>query len=467
MNLKPAFVLLLTAFLLWGCAQRESSGPKPPNVILILADDLGYETMPSYGGTSYQTPHIDRLASEGIRFEHCYAQPQCTPSRVKLLTGISNIRNYVRFGLLDTSQVTVAQLFRDAGYATGIGGKWQLGTNPGNVRQLGFDDYLVWQLTEGRADSTGRDTRYSRPVLDHNGQVILYDRTEYGPDAINRFSLDFIEKNSRNDRPFFYLYSMVLVHCPFSPTPDSPEWIDDDTTVMDYKGQAPYFEDMVAYMDRMVGNIYDKLEEEGIAENTLLIFTGDNGTDTPIVSRFRGKDVAGGKLLSTDAGTRVPLIARWPGVIEEGSECNDLTDFSDFMPTVLEAAGISVPDSLDIDGISFLPQLKGLEGTPRKWVYSWYMNPMKREARVFARTHRYKLFDTGEFYESSVDVLEEHPLSSESLDQEAADTKAMLEEVLSGYEKRRFDALPAPPDMPAGPSGPSGPNANPNPPNQP
>lgn len=438
---------------------RDQSPPtmQRPNVIFILADDLGYETMAMNDGESYASPNIDKMAVEGMRFEHCYAQPQCTPSRVKLLTGMYNVRNYVNFGELDTSQVTMAQLFRDAGYVTGVAGKWQLGKNPDNPDQLGFDDYMLWQVTQPRVDSIGwdperfpgqgyqaggRDNRYSQPVLDHNGKVTTYDREDYGPKLINDFSLDFIERNSKAKKPFFLFYSMILTHCPFSPTPDSPDFMENDTTVMTYKGEAKYFGDMVAYMDKMVGNIDRKLAELGIAENTLVIFTGDNGTDTPIVSRFQGKDVAGGKLLSTDAGTRVPLVAKWPGTIEKGKTNSDLVDFSDFMPTMLDAADITVPKTLNLDGVSYLPQLRGEKGKPRDWVYSWYLYPGRKVPRVFARNHRYKLYDTGEFYDVPADYLEERPLDLGSLDQNAKAVYLELKKVLEEKAKTRLDAIP-------------------------
>ena len=437
---KIYFGILLLVFFLVGCKENASI-EKRPNIIFILADDLGYETITINGGESYKTPNIDKLASEGMRFEHCYAQPQCTPSRVQLLTGIYNVRNYADFGRLDTTQVTVAQLFRKAGYTTGCVGKWQLGKNPDNPDQLGFDDYLLWQVTEPRADSTGRDTRFSKPVLDNNGKIIAYTPQDFGPKVINDYSLDFIERNSKGDKPFFLFYSMMLTHCPFSPTPDSPEWMTDSTSVMTYKGQAGYFDDMVGYMDEMVGNINTKLEALGIADNTLVIFTGDNGTDTPIVSRFKGRDIAGAKLESTDAGTRVPLIAKWPAVIKPGTTNSDLIDFTDFMPTMLSAGNIALPDALDIDGISFLPQLNGDAGSPRKWIYSWYLNPSKKEPRVFARNHQYKLFETGEFYDVPNDYLEQQPIAYDNLSEGTKAVYVELQNVLSNYSKRRLDAI--------------------------
>lgn len=408
-----------------------------------MADDLGYETIGAYGGSSYETPEIDRMASNGMRFDHCYAQPLCTPSRVKLMTGIYNVRNYIRFGLLDKSQTTFAHLFKKAGYNTCIIGKWQLGKDQGSPQSAGFDTHCLWQVREGRVDSTGRDTRYSKPVLEVDGNLITHADTDYGPEIVSGYGLDFIEKSHQDGKPFLLYYPMILTHCPFSPTPDSPEWVKDDTTILTYKGQAHYFEDMVVEMDKIVGKINRKLEELGIAKNTLVIFTGDNGTDEPIVSLVNGIEIAGAKGQSTDAGTRVPLIIQWPKVIKANSISTDLIDFSDFLPTICEAANIEVLDSLDIDGRSFLPQLLGEKGHPREWLYNWYSRSGEvSEARVFARNHRYKLYESGEFYEIPKDYNELNSLEFEKLD---ADTKVvyqMLTDVLDHYGERRLDKIP-------------------------
>lgn len=444
--MQPSKLVFLVATLLcslfFGCQTPPEEAPRP-NIILILADDLGYETIGANGGTSYQTPEIDRIAGNGIRFEHCYAQPLCTPSRVQLMTGIYNVRNYVRFGLLEEHQVTFGHLFQQAGYATCIVGKWQLGKDPMSPRQAGFDEHCLWQVRDGRVDSTGRDTRFSQPVLETNGEIKTYAKDDFGPDVVSKYGLDFIERSSRDGKPFFLYYPMILTHCPFSPTPDSPEWMLDDTTVMKYKGEPLYFEDMVAYMDKIVGNINDKLEELGIKDNTLVIFTGDNGTDVPIVSMLNGREVAGAKGQSIDGGTRVPLIAQWPGKIPVGQVSQDLVDFSDMLPTICEAAGIAVPDSLGIDGRSIMPQFRGDAGNPRDWVYNWYSrNGEVEKARVFARNQRYKRYDRGEFYEVPGDYLEQNPLSPDLLDAEAKEVYDMLGEVLERYGKRRLADVP-------------------------
>lgn len=143
------------------------------------------------------------MASDGMRFEHCYAQPVCTPSRVKLMTGIYNVRNYVSFGLLYTSQTTFGHLFKDAGYATCITGKWQLGKDLASPQHAGFEKHCLWQVSEERTDTTGRDNRYSMPILQMDGTSKTYEETDYGPDIMSEYGLDFIEKSHQDENPFY------------------------------------------------------------------------------------------------------------------------------------------------------------------------------------------------------------------------------------------------------------------------
>jgi arylsulfatase A len=234
---------------------------------------------------------------------------------------------------------------------------------------------------------------------------------------------------------------MILTHCPFSPAPGSPEWDTGDTTTMSYKGEVLFFEDMVAHTDQLVGEIVGKLEELGIQNNTLVIFTGDNGTDVPVVSIMNGQEIAGAKGKSTDAGTRVPLIVFWPDVIKANSVNRDLIDFTDFLPTLGDIADITL-DSLDLDGKSFLPQLRGEKGHPREWIYSWYSrNGEADQARVFARNHRFKLYTSGEFYEIPEDYGEHHPLDKANLDAEAKEVYGQLNEVLEYFSNKRLDKI--------------------------
>lgn len=424
-------------------ASRGDSG-KRPNIVLVMADDLGYECIGANGGTSYKTPNLDRLAKNGIRFNHCYSQPLCTPSRVKLMTGKANVRNYKRFGYLDPQETTFAQLLKKAGYATCIAGKWQLnGSRKTNEELLnrpkhfGFDDWCLWQVTtNGRIKIGGErvDGRYIHPMLSINGK--LHDRMigEYAPKVCTDHILDFIEENK--DGPFLAYYPMILTHCPFTPTPDSEEWRNPSEMKASrkYKGNPKYFGDMVAYMDKLVGRIVDKLDELGLRENTLVIFTGDNGTDKPIKSLLDGREVAGRKGSMKNGGTHVPLIANWPGVIPSGQVCDDLVDFSDFLPTMCDVADIKIRQGITLDGWSFLPQLKGEEGNPRDAIYIWYSRSGRvKRAQEFARDQRYKLYSNGKFYDIKNDVLEREPLDDSNPDNAARQAKRKLQKVLKKY----------------------------------
>ena len=158
---------------------------KRPNVVLIMADDMGYECVHSNGGEEYDTPRLDELAATGIRFEHCHSQPICTPSRVQIMTGIYNNRNYVRFGLLDPEANTFGHLFQKAGYKTAIAGKWQLEGGFTGPNNFGFDEYCLWQLTR-------RPPRFPNPGFEINGEEINYTKGEYGPDIASDYLCDFM-----------------------------------------------------------------------------------------------------------------------------------------------------------------------------------------------------------------------------------------------------------------------------------
>jgi arylsulfatase A len=402
-----------------------------PNVILIMADDLGYETIGANGGTSYRTPVLDRLAAQGARFEHCYVQPLCTPTRVQLMTGQYNVRNYINFGNMDPNAVTFGNLFKDAGYATGVCGKWQLGRDVALPRRFGFDEHCLWQHTR-------RPPRYANPGLEINGVEHDYSNGEYGPTLVNQFALDFITRHK--DRPFFLYYPMILTHSPYQPTPDSPNW--DPRATGEKANQADkHFADMVAYMDKLIGQMDAKLAELGIRNQTLVLFLGDNGTGRGMRSMMGDRVVIGGKGTTTETGMRVPLIASWPGQIPVGTVCRDLVDSTDFLPTICEAAGVKIPANLKLDGRSFLPQLRGEKGRPREWIYSWYSPRQNNDTAVreFAFNHLFKLYRTDEFYDLKADPAEKQPLKVAQLEGEAAATARKLQSALDAYK----DARPA------------------------
>lgn len=420
--LQVAGILLLFVLSLHGSDR--------PNIILIMADDFGYECIGANGGQSYKTPNIDRLAAGGMRFENCHVQPLCTPTRVQLMTGQYNIRNYVEFGVMQTNVVTFANLFRDAGYSTAIVGKWQLGQDATLPKRWGFDEHCLWQLTR-------IPERYRNPGLEINGKEVNFSNGEYGPDIVSNYALDFITRN--REKPFFLYYPMILTHDPFVPTPDHPDY--NDETVK-RRGRDPRnFGGMVSYADKIVGRIAGKLDELGIREKTLLIFLGDNGTHPVVTSQFHGKPYEGGKGKQIQTGTHVPLIASWPQTIPAGRVNKDLVDSTDFFPTICEAAGIRIPRNLPIDGQSFLPQLKGKTGKPREWSYCWYA-PRNNELRwEFARDIEFKLYRDGTFYNLLNDPEEQSPLDTSSLSRKARQAHKKLERVLAQYRDARPEEL--------------------------
>ena len=360
-----------------------------PNIVVILADDLGIECLATYGGTSYETPNLDRLATQGMQFTHAFSNPLCSPSRAKLLTGRYSFRNGVPIVIYDpqrhadtflrTDQPSFARQLKQAGYATAIAGKWQLSflDRRNEVREFGFDEYQLWQIFAADGKKT---RRFHQPHLNRNGTVIADQiKHRYGPEVNVEFLLDFMKSKAQTKQPFLAYYTCLLPHYPWVPTPDSDDQNDPVKTGTD-KGNTKFFPDMVKYLDKNVGRIMSGLDEFGVADNTVLVFLADNGTDGQIKSGWgeHKKKIQGGKGTMTDRGTRVPLIVRWPGHVEPGSICDDLVDFSDMLPTLCDLSGAPLP-SEKIHGRSFAPQLLGQPGSPRQWVH--YQNGSQRQVR--------------------------------------------------------------------------------------
>jgi arylsulfatase A len=216
--------------------------------------------------------------------------------------------------------------------------------------------------------------------------------------------LDFISRHRNN--PFFCYYPMILTHSPFVPTPDSKN--------QQNENEKENFADMIAYMDKIVGKIEAHLDKLGLLDNTLIMFTGDNGTNRQIVSNTSSGKIQGDKGHMTNAGMHVPFIVNWKGVAPEGKVCVDLIDFSDFMPTLVEATDAKLPLNRVIDGRSFIPQLKGQKGNPREWIFCFYWGGgrTKEGTREFAMNKRWKLYNDGAMFDIQKDPLEENPLGN-------------------------------------------------------
>ena len=429
MRIRYSSISMSITFI--ACLSVFALGADPafrPNIVFILADDFGHELVGANGGRSYATPQLDRLASTGARFEHCYAQPLCTPTRVQILTGLCNQRNYTRWAHLDPAAKTFPQALREAGYRTCIAGKWQLSGGPDAPRRFGFDEHLLWQLS-------ARGSRYANPLLEKDGEVVQHKAGEYGPDLIADFLCDFMRRNK--DRPFFAFHSMLLTHPPFESTPRSADWDPKSPGVTTGQGDPRHFPDMVAHADRMVGRILATLDELGLREKTLVIFTGDNGTAKGIISRFADRVVTGGKGETTDAGTHVPLIVSWPGVVPRGLVSQDLVDTTDFFPTILEAARVPSPVGLKLDGRSFLPKLRGEKSEAREWVYSWFGKDGGPTGLESARDLRFRLHGDGRLYDVAHDPDETRDLSKAPLDVETMAARDKLTRAIESFRGTR------------------------------
>ncbi len=439
MKLTRRSFLQLTAGTL---AFAQTARARRPNIVMILADDMGYECLGSYGSTTYKTPRLDKLAAEGVRFTHAYAQPLCTPTRMQLMTGQQNFRNWRAFGVMDPKEITFGHLMSAQGYKTCIAGKWQLYSyNPPDYqpewrgkgkppKDAGFDEYCLWHAWQ----TEDKGSRYADPTFDENGQIKTL-KGKYGEDVFCDYINRFVERHRHE--PFFVYYPMTLTHPPFMPTPRSAEWARENRLKPDPK----HYKDMVEYMDEVVGRVVDNLDRLGLRENTLILFYSDNGTPVGVRSQLGSRVVDGGKGLTTDAGMRVPLIVDWRGVTRvtpSGKVLPDLVDSTDFLPTMFDAIGAKLPPDRVADGHSFMPQLRGQKGTPREWIYCHY-DPRPGHDKdqygllIFARNQRYKLYSDGRLFDIDADVLEEHPLAPGA----AAPVRKKLQAVIDKYAHDR------------------------------
>ena len=432
------FKTLFVAVLLIASSLYSS---EKPNIILFMTDDMGIECLSTYGADDYKTPVLDQIAEEGIKFNHAYSQPLCTPSRVKIMTGRYNFRNYTKFKHLDPNQKTFGYVAKTAGYKTAVAGKWQLDANDNDdfSTKFGFDSYCLWYFNQSHFGP-----RYKDPKLFQDGKKIG-QFGEYGPDLVNDFALDFIEKNK--EEKFFLYYPMILPHYPFEATPDSNDWnpkatkkelnaITKKLTKQEkLERRKRYYIDMVQYADKLVGKVLNKVKELGLDDNTIIMFTSDNGTFRSLNSTWQGGTLyPGGKGRLDNTGNHVPFVVRWPSTIKAGQVTDNLVDFSDFMATVKDLTGGSLPKGYEIDGQSLLPFFKSDKSyQPRQYTFCSY-DPKwgSPEVGIFARTKNFKVYgDGGPIYYIANDYFENKPLDSKELvdTQEVKELKEVIKEM--------------------------------------
>jgi arylsulfatase A-like enzyme len=396
-----------------GSAIAADPAPDParPNIVYVLADDLGYHELGCYGQRKIRTPNLDRLAREGMRFTRHYSgSPVCAPSRCVLLTGrhtghavIRGNREMGGWGPeepegqwpLPASEVTIAELLRERGYATAAVGKWGLGGpgSTGHPLHQGFDRFYgylcqrvahnyypthLWRNHDVDVLHGNRHFRAHQRLDEPPGDAAGYDRyrgADYAPKAMADEAVRFLRSHVRDhsDQPFFLYYASPIPHVALQ-VPDEDvaaypvEW--DPEPYLGQRGYLPHprpraaYAAMITYLDRNVGRLLDALDELGVADDTLVMFSSDNGT-TYAGGCDRAFFESLGSLRGTkgtvhEGGLRVPMIARWPGRIEAGTVTDHVSAFQDVLPTVMEITGGVVPEGLD--GVSFAPTLLGRHG---------------------------------------------------------------------------------------------------------
>jgi arylsulfatase A len=405
--------LTLFSILLPGAMMNNSSSaspesqPKKPNIIFILADDLGIGEVGSYGADNYKTPNIDKLASMGIRFTQAFTAPLCGPSRATILTGRHLFRtgatNQDACGLMKPSVETMMPTWlKQAGYITTSIGKW--GQFPLNPSDFGFEDYLKFQGSGIYWNTQAKGKTY----LLNGVEKALKDK-EYMPDVMHRKLVDFMTQN--RNKPFYAYYSLSHVHTEILPTPDSkPE-------------SKNIYADNIAYMDKLVGQLVSELERLKLSDNTILIFFGDNGTagGRADAATIGGRRLIGQKGSMQEGGSIEPLIVYWPGVTPKGKVSDDLISAVDFVPTFAEIAGVKLPADKILDGQSFNAQLHGEKGNPRTSIFVQLANMW------YVRNSGWKLNQSGELFDMSKAPFEEILVPADTKNPEAIAARKSLQ----------------------------------------
>ena len=411
---------LITSFSI---AQEKA---KKPNVIVIMADDIGAEGLASYGSTIYTSPHLDQMAKEGIRFNNAYATPLCTPTRVMIMTGTYPHRNGFKAligkkpGLRMPANIpTFGHYFKKAGYKTAIAGKWQLGkfdAFPNQPASHGFDNFCMWTwFYKGNKDS-----RYYKPGINTDGKVTLGKEEDFGPDFYANYLFNFIDENK--DDPFFIYFPMALVHSPFIIPPKLAEKAATKFTD-DLDSSTKAFGHMITYMDDIVGQLIARLKKHGIDDNTLIIFTGDNGTHKKITSKLPGMELKGAKGSPVEAGSRVPFIVRWPGKIKPAVS-EDFYCLVDVLPTIASIANI--PLTAEVDGMDLSHNFLGKEGTNREYIVMPYKG-------FYVRDKRFRLHADGRMFDIPVTSDKERYSEKETKNPEYEPQRKKLQALIDKY----------------------------------
>jgi arylsulfatase A len=409
-SISLIILLVIMSLMTPSIAKAQKSQPKKPNIIFILADDLGIGDVGCYGADNYKTPNIDKLASDGVRFTHAFTAPLCGPSRATILSGRHLFRtgatNQDATGQMKPSVETFMPTYlKPAGYVSTSIGKW--GQLPLEPSDFGFDDYLKF-----KGSGVYWNTQEKGKTYLLNGVETTLNDKEYMPDVMHKRLVEFMTQN--RDKPFYVYYSLSHVHSEILPTPDS-------------KSESKnLYADNIVYMDKLVGQLRSELDKLKLSDNTILVFFGDNGTagGHADAATIGGRRLIGQKGSMQEGGSIEPLIVYWPGVTPKGKVSADLISAVDFVPTFAEIAGAQLPKDKILDGQSFNAQLHGNKGTPRTSIFVQLAN------NYYVRSLDYKLNQSGELFDMSKAPFEEILVPADTKDPKAIAARKSLQEEL-------------------------------------
>ncbi len=456
--------LTSAAIVTAGCVspgQVDAVNRKQPNILFIMLDDLGPEWVGCYGAEGIETPNADALAEGGIRFTNAYSMPKCTPTRATLLTGQYPFRHgwvnhwdVPRWGAgchFDWKHnTTFAHIVKKAGYATAAVGKWQISdfrVVPDAMVKCGFDEYCMWTGFETGNPPSGK--RYWDPYLHTKDGSKTYEG-QFSEAIFCDFLIDFMKRN--RDKPMLMYYPMCLPHGPLTTTPLEPD-------VEEKRGK---FSAMVRYCDHILGKLVKALDELGLRDDTIVIWTTDNGTSGGMRNKMNGREVRGGKGKISENGCGAPFIVNCPGLVPAGVVTDALTDFTDMLPTFAELAGAKLPRDTVIDGKSIASYILGkAKDTPRDWIMAMGGGVARLEgkrvvpavdyANRVVRNKRYKLWvtDKGNKLFDMVDDPGERNDLIGSADPAVVKAKKKLEAVVKRFPSKdgvpQYDPTPPQP----------------------
>lgn len=374
---RQVLLLLSILFIQNLVAQKKQQ----PNIVLIMLDDVSPEEFGCYQQPDANaTPNIDKLAADGVMFKTCYAASMCAPSRIEIMTGKYGSSTGVLHNsmwLNDRKSVykdnqAFGKLLKEAGYATAIAGKWHAGATMPYEESVGFEEYCLWEFVPqiealpgspkftGLMENEETTSRYWHPGIIKNHKMVNTKPSDFGPDIFAEFIMDFIERKTKEGKPFLAYWPSVAPHGSRTGYPTNPHRgeVGDLGERTNKKENRLRFKSLNEYMDHLVGRVVKKINDLGIAENTMIIFTSDNGT------------AATAKTRGVERGCHVVNIMSGGGVKKRGAT-NELTDFTDIAPTLLDFAGGKLPEGKNFDGISLKPFLTGQSNHTKDWIYGF------------------------------------------------------------------------------------------------